>query len=70
MTVMRGCSFAASRVVPRKIRLCNPERELQRRFFTLNQLIFAVLLLILGVLVAVQGVQKFLEKPEAKKAAA
>ena len=34
------------------------------------QLIFAVLLLILGVLVAVQGVQKLLEKPEAKKAAA
>ena len=34
------------------------------------QLIFAVLLLILGVLVAVQGVQKLLEKPEAKKAVA
>ena len=34
------------------------------------QLIFAVLLLILGVLVAVQGVQKLLEKSEAKKAVA
>ena len=34
------------------------------------QLIFAVLLLILGVIVAVQGVKKLLEKPEGKKAAA
>ena len=28
------------------------------------QLIFAVLLLILGVLVAIQGIKKLLEKPE------
>ena len=34
------------------------------------QLIFAVLLLILGVIVAVQGVKKLLEKSEEKKAAA
>ena len=34
------------------------------------QLIFAVLLLILGVLVAVQGIRKLLEKNEGKKAAA
>ena len=33
------------------------------------QLIFAVLLLILGVLVAIQGIKKLLEKPEAEKAA-
>ena len=31
------------------------------------QLIFAVLLLILGVLVAIQGIKKLLEKPETKK---
>ena len=31
------------------------------------QLIFAVLLLILGVLVAIQGIQKLLEKPADKK---
>lgn len=31
------------------------------------QLVFAVLLLILGVLVAIQGVKKLLEKPEEKK---
>ena len=31
------------------------------------QLIFAVLLLILGVLVAIQGIKKLLEKPEVKK---
>lgn len=31
---------------------------------------FAVLLLILGVLVAIQGVKKLLEKPEEKKVAA
>ena len=34
------------------------------------QLIFAVLLLILGVLVAIQGVKKLLEKPDDKKATA
>lgn len=34
------------------------------------QLVFAVLLLILGVLVAIQGVKKLLEKPEEKKVAA
>jgi carbon starvation protein, predicted membrane protein len=34
------------------------------------QLIFAVLLLILGVLVAIQGVKKLCEKSESKKAAA
>ena len=34
------------------------------------QLIFAVLLLILGVIVAVQGIKKLMEKPEGKKAAA
>ena len=34
------------------------------------QLIFAVLLLALGVIVAVQGVKKLLEKPEAKTTAA
>lgn len=34
------------------------------------QLVFAVLLLILGVLVAVQGIKKLLEKTEGKKAAA
>ena len=33
------------------------------------QLIFAILLLILGVLVAIQGIKKLLEKPETKKAA-
>ena len=33
------------------------------------QLIFAVLLLILGVLVAIQGIKKLLEKPETQKAA-
>lgn len=33
------------------------------------QLIFAVLLLILGVIVAIQGVKKLAEKPEAKQAA-
>lgn len=34
------------------------------------QLIFAVLLLLLGVIVAIQGVKKLIEKPEAKKAEA
>ena len=34
------------------------------------QLIFAVLLLILGVIVAVQGIKKLMEKSEGKKAAA
>ena len=34
------------------------------------QLIFAVLLLALGVIVAVQGVKKLLEKPEEKTTAA
>ena len=34
------------------------------------QLIFAVLLLILGVLVAIQGVKKLLEKTDDKKATA
>ena len=34
------------------------------------QLIFAVLLLILGVLVAIQGIKKLLEKPEDKKVTA
>lgn len=34
------------------------------------QLIFAILLLILGVIVAIQGVKKLIEKPEAKKAQA
>ena len=33
------------------------------------QLIFAVLLLILGVLVAIQGIKKLLEKPETEKKA-
>ena len=33
------------------------------------QLIFAVLLLGLGVIVAIQGVKKLTEKPEAEKAA-
>ena len=33
------------------------------------QLIFAVLLLILGVLVAIQGIKKLLEKPEIEKKA-
>ena len=34
------------------------------------QLVFAVLLLILGVIVAIQGIKKLVEKPESKKAAA
>jgi len=34
------------------------------------QLIFAILLLILGVIVAIQGVRKLIEKPETKKAKA
>ena len=34
------------------------------------QLVFAVLLLILGVLVAIQGVKKLLEKTDDKKATA
>ena len=34
------------------------------------QLVFAVLLLILGVIVAIQGIKKLVEKPENKKAAA
>ena len=34
------------------------------------QLIFAVLLLIIGVIVAIQGIKKLVEKPESKKAAA
>ena len=34
------------------------------------QLIFAVLLLALGVIVAVQGIKKLLEKPEEKTTAA
>ena len=34
------------------------------------QLVFAVLLLILGVIVAIQGIKKLIEKPESKKAAA
>ena len=34
------------------------------------QLIFAVLLLILGVIVAIQGIKKLVEKPDSKKAAA
>ena len=33
------------------------------------QLVFAILLLILGVLVVIQGIKKLLEKPETKKAA-
>ena len=34
------------------------------------QLVFAVLLLILGVIVAIQGIKKLIEKPDSKKAAA
>ena len=37
---------------------------------TTLQLIFAVLLLVLGVLVAIQGVRKLFEKTEDKKVAA
>ena len=34
------------------------------------QLVFAVLLLILGVIVAIQGIKKLIEKPDSKEAAA
>ena len=47
-----------------------PQAMVTNRIGNTLQLVFAVLLLILGVLVAIQGVKKLLEKTDDKKATA